>query len=225
MDQKIIYIVIAVVILAVAAVAIVLVSGEGSVDDSKYVTYHGNGGTYDGKDTVYSSEPKAASLNLFTKEGYHATSWNTKANGSGTTYSPGQSVSLGTHLYAQWSSMPKLVVTPNLYSSSMNMYLGQIGSNDLTLIDKGGSFEIPMTGALIVVASADTKATATVDGSSVTFVSEGSKEKVTLNFTGAKIDKSDLLSNGYSAYFTFTPDLTVSEVSLGTTVSIETITA
>jgi hypothetical protein len=58
----------------------------------------------------------------------------------------------------------------------------------------------------------------------VTFVSEGSKEKVTLNFNGAKIDESDLLSNGYSAYFTFTPDLTVSEVSLGTTVSIETIT-
>ncbi len=49
------------------------------------------------------------------KSGYTFSSWNTAANGSGTTYMPGQSLTLSTSLtlYAQWKSTP----TSTLYGS------------------------------------------------------------------------------------------------------------
>ncbi|MFY9783754.1 MAG: InlB B-repeat-containing protein, partial [Acidimicrobiales bacterium] len=49
------------------------------------------------------------------KSGYTFSSWNTASNGSGTTYMPGQSLTLSTSLtlYAQWKSTP----TSTLYGS------------------------------------------------------------------------------------------------------------
>jgi uncharacterized repeat protein (TIGR02543 family) len=47
------------------------------------------------------------------KSGYTLTSWNTSANGSGASYSPGQSVTLttSTTLYAQWTPVPVITLS------------------------------------------------------------------------------------------------------------------
>lgn len=55
-------------------------------------------------------------LTVPTKSGYRFTGWNTASNGSGTSYSPGQTISNGTNtvLYAQWSTETYI----NVYSNN-----------------------------------------------------------------------------------------------------------
>ncbi len=72
-----------------------------------YITYLGNGGA--GKtldDTAYRiGDDVVAKANEFTREGYTFDSWNTKADGSGTRYIPGDVVNMtgDITLYAQWT--------------------------------------------------------------------------------------------------------------------------
>ena len=79
------------------------------VDDlfnsSVHVTFDSNGGS--GSMAVQEMKGKTAtalSANAFTKEGYLFLEWNTKADGTGTPYADGASVSLDSDitLYAQW---------------------------------------------------------------------------------------------------------------------------
>ncbi len=79
------------------------------VDDlfnsSVHVTFDSNGGS--GSMAVQEMKGRTAtalSANAFTKEGYLFLEWNTKADGSGTAYADGASVSLDSDitLYAQW---------------------------------------------------------------------------------------------------------------------------
>lgn len=76
-----------------------------------YVTYNGNGAeagsisdetAYAASDEVTVSSNTGASA--FTKSGYHVGSWNTAANGSGTTYALGATFNISSNvtLYAQW---------------------------------------------------------------------------------------------------------------------------
>ncbi|WP_167815196.1 InlB B-repeat-containing protein [Sporolactobacillus shoreae] len=74
------------------------------------ITYNGNGSNED--DITYTtplSEPGTqfdVVANQFTRSGYSFTGWNTKADGSGTTYQPGDKYTLGTFnvtMYAQWA--------------------------------------------------------------------------------------------------------------------------
>ena len=62
-------------------------------------------------ETFFYQEEKALSTNAFTRENHHFTGWNTKADGSGASYSDGETVSDLTlenggvvTLYAQWSA-------------------------------------------------------------------------------------------------------------------------
>ena len=57
--------------------------------------------------TVTEFEPTALQTNTFTREGYAFDSWNTSANGSGTTYFDGAVVTLlnDLTLYAQWKQL------------------------------------------------------------------------------------------------------------------------
>ncbi|MCR5435256.1 MAG: InlB B-repeat-containing protein [Bacteroidaceae bacterium] len=63
--------------------------GEGSMDDQK-ISYN---------------KPQALTANTFTRERYHFAGWNTESNGSGTSYSDGQSITATNDvtLYAQWT--------------------------------------------------------------------------------------------------------------------------
>lgn len=75
-------------------------------------------GTMDNEQMTYDEE-KALTTNTFTKEGYHFVGWNTQANGTGTSYTDGQTVkNLMTEqgaeytVYAQWE--------PNQYNVIFN---------------------------------------------------------------------------------------------------------
>ena len=71
---------------------------------------NGGTGTMDNQQYVF-DENKALTLNTFTKTGHSFRNWNTKADGSGTTYTDGQviSVSGNMRIYAQWDPNEEIV--------------------------------------------------------------------------------------------------------------------
>ena len=80
------------------------------------VGFNANGGegttsTWTGKPNMSFDLPK----NTFTREGYSFTGWNTKADGTGTSYADGETVnfSADTTLYAQWTQNPVITFDAN----------------------------------------------------------------------------------------------------------------
>ncbi|HJJ41870.1 MAG TPA: InlB B-repeat-containing protein, partial [Methanocorpusculum sp.] len=74
------------------------------------VTFNGNGGTgtMDNQPFVY-NKPQKLNANNFTKDGNNFAGWNTKADGSGTSYTDGEPITIDkeTALYAVWTLKPK----------------------------------------------------------------------------------------------------------------------
>lgn len=73
------------------------------------ITFNPNGGTGDAHtQKVTSGEPTLLDENEFSREGYTFKEWNTKADGTGTPYLDGQTVTIYENLtlYAQWSPNP-----------------------------------------------------------------------------------------------------------------------
>ncbi len=102
-----IVVVVAVVVIAAVAIAFSLKGNDNHDEVTDGVNYYGNGGTWDGKD-VYAITSHKVSENFFKKEGALFDSWNTKADGSGTKYQPGDKIDYkdGTsvRLYAIWDT-------------------------------------------------------------------------------------------------------------------------
>lgn len=101
---------IVVVVVVIAAIAAFFVLNNNDDDQNKGfvgVVYDGNGGTYDGS-TSYRLTSTTVQNNAFTNNNYSFVSWNTKADGTGTSYKPGDTISYPEHgyvtLYAQWST-------------------------------------------------------------------------------------------------------------------------
>ena len=104
-------------ILAIAAVAVLLVvviAGVAIVmtgdDDNNFngVIYNGNGGKTSDGSTTWKLTSTTVDKNPFYYDGHEFVKWNTKADGSGTSYSVGDSISYPDHgnvkLYAQWTT-------------------------------------------------------------------------------------------------------------------------
>lgn len=216
MDNKtlIILIVVAVAVVAVLGV-LVLGLGNGNNDNDQYVVYHGNGGQYEGKDVVNSTTTTVLPDTLFSRDGYHCTGWNSKADGTGSDFRPDTHVALGTHLYAQWSDSSSLFTLGNFYTSKFHMVLGQAGSSDVVPIDQAGMYEIPESDALIAISWNDSDVSVEVSKNSVTFKSTTSLSKttVTLTLDGATSEDFKILSEN-SAYLKFTPNSKNSTVNL-----------
>lgn len=68
------------------------------------LSFDANGGSGSMSNRLYSNFSQALPANSFTREGYYFTGWNTKADGSGTVYEVGQTITLveDLTLYAQW---------------------------------------------------------------------------------------------------------------------------
>ena len=86
------------------------------------VTYNGNGsttGTVPKDSTTYASGSMVTVLGnpgTLAKDGYSFNGWNTQADGNGTTYTQGETCSIGSAnltLYAKWTSLPTYSVTYN----------------------------------------------------------------------------------------------------------------
>ena len=78
------------------------------------LSYNANGGTGSmASQTVTEGQAAKLKTNTFTKTGYYFTGWNTKANGSGTSYSDGAYATFysNTTLYAQWQKYADPVIT------------------------------------------------------------------------------------------------------------------
>ena len=80
------------------------------------LSYNANGGSGSmSSQTVTEGQAAKLKTNTFTKTGYYFTGWNTKANGSGTSYSDGAYATFygNTTLYAQWEKYADPVITFN----------------------------------------------------------------------------------------------------------------
>ena len=78
------------------------------------LSYNANGGSGSmASQTVTEGQAAKLKTNTFSKTGYYFTGWNTKANGSGTSYSDGAYVTFygNTTLYAQWQKYADPVIT------------------------------------------------------------------------------------------------------------------
>ena len=106
---------------------------------NKYtVTFHANNGT---SDSTTQGMPDSIAMklnkNTFTKTGYTFTGWNTKADGTGTSYTDEQSISLSNDLslYAQWE-INKYTITFNSNGGTGNMTTQQVSYNTSTKLSK-----------------------------------------------------------------------------------------
>ncbi|MFC2661770.1 MAG: InlB B-repeat-containing protein [Eubacterium sp.] len=86
--------------------------------DNVTVTYDGNGGKTSDKKTSFTDSVTpdiefSAADNQFSRAGYTFTGWNTKEDGSGTSYTPGTSLTVteATTLYAQWTKKNNVTIT------------------------------------------------------------------------------------------------------------------
>jgi len=188
MEKKMIAIiaVIAVAIVAIAAAAVAM--GGGGEKSGDYVYYDGNGGTLGGHTTYQTTETVCMDNDLFTRDGYICTGYNTKANGTGTAYSEGANVMLGTKLYAQWKVDDESVLsvgTQNHHTDKYNLYLGSSQASSVN-IDAGGF------GASYPLKAGD-KIYVQVAGSSGSVGVDKAKEQVTIN-----------VGDGYTYILTFT---------------------
>ena len=78
------------------------------------LSYNANGGSGSmSSQTVTEGQAAKLKANTFTKTGYYFTGWNTKANGSGSSYSDGAYATFygNTTLYAQWEKYADPVIT------------------------------------------------------------------------------------------------------------------
>lgn len=102
-------------------------------------------------ETATVGSTKALTLNTYTRTGYTFTGWNTKIDGSGTSFSDGESISFNSHLvlYAQWHD--------NSISRSSNVDSAEerrkrqekIDKNRLALVQKVKSGELVINSDLI----------------------------------------------------------------------------
>ncbi len=108
------------------------------------VTFDGNGstsGTMDPVSVTYGAGAVTLTSNSFSKAGYTFSGWNTQADGQGTTYSDGDSVSDLTSaitLYAQWT-----IIT---YTISYDGNGADGGSTDAQNVEYGGTLAVSLNG-------------------------------------------------------------------------------
>jgi len=96
---------------------VTVIDGPSNSTTTYAVTYDGNtsdGGTAPTETNKESGATFAAKMNTFTRTGYTFAGWNTQADGGGTAYAEGATVTMPSGaltLYAQWSAIPTYAVT------------------------------------------------------------------------------------------------------------------
>lgn len=113
MNSKTLIGVVAVVVIVIAVAAVAVGMGGGSEEKAPsgtVIIYDGNGGTYNGQTVEYSAISVVINSG-WTNADYTLVSWNTSADGTGTTYhnndSIGSDVAKPVRLYAQWAYVMK----------------------------------------------------------------------------------------------------------------------
>lgn len=112
------------------------------------VSYNANGGTgtmTDSNSPYFMNSTVTTKTNTFENGGQTFTGWNTKANGSGTSYAEGETFSIteNTTLYAQWASATT-VATPSIYLDG-GTYMGN-QSTTISCVTAGASIYYTLDG-------------------------------------------------------------------------------
>lgn len=151
MNNKALMAVIVAVIVVCAGIGAVIAIGNTNNDDTAKggIVYHGNGGeSSTGSSTVNSTSHEVEGITTFTRSDYTFASWNTKADGTGSTFRPGDKVEFEAgetvDLYAIWSAY-----SLDFYIYGANNLLGIY--YDKIKIDPDHSLGIPDSGPINVV--------------------------------------------------------------------------
>ncbi len=109
------------------------------------ITYNGNGNTSGATSSTTVQRGKSATIaaNGFAKSGSTFSHWNTAANGSGTTYNPGNTLTLNSNmtLYAIWKNNPPQTCTITYYGNGATG-----GSTGATTVNKGSQATVANIG-------------------------------------------------------------------------------
>ncbi len=214
MDNKVaIIIAVAVtVVLIGGGIAIVMAVGNYDiVDNDDVVTYHGNGEkTSGGAKTITYASTEVASGGIFTSSTKYFLAWNTEDDGAGTYYYPGDSVSLGTSLYAIWSDHCLDATGLNFSAWMAGLSMGI--SDEISGEGKTRTMEYPMgicdSGTSTIILTGCSDATK-VDDNTFSGTDGAYTYHIKLKVTGA--DTYTLSVSGTTVYlaFTYSGDVTI----------------
>ncbi len=158
------------------------------------ITFNGNGNTGGSmsNQTIATAASANLTTNAFTKTGYTFAGWNTLANGTGTSYTNGQSYTMGTAnvtLYAQWTPNNNTITfngNGSTGGSMSNQTIATAASANLTtnaFTRTGYTFAGWATSAGGAVAYAD-GASYTMGTANVTLYAKWSPNNYTITFDG-----------------------------------------
>ncbi len=144
MDNKTLSIIVVAVLVVAAIGGAIALLGNGSGDDpvTEGVIYIGNGGKTSSGEDKSGLTSQTVSKNMFTYADHSFVKWNTKADGTGTSYAPGDAISYSptVKLYAQWGyTLSTTFVTSgtsipaSIYLVDSSSHATYIGSNGAAL--------------------------------------------------------------------------------------------
>ncbi|MBE6523656.1 MAG: hypothetical protein E7Z65_02115 [Thermoplasmata archaeon] len=96
------------------------------------------------------------------------------------------------------------------------MYLGQKGSSERTLVDDGGTFNLPSSDPIIILVAKNPASPISIEGNKIVIPHTDYNAKANIGFQYADVDPPVLIDSN-SAYYTFTP--TADLIHLGIFVS------
>jgi hypothetical protein len=100
----------------------------------------------------------------------------------------------------------------NIASYMFSVYLGQKGSSDRTLLDDGGTFDVPADDPIIILVAKNPSADISLDGNKIVIPLSDETVKANIGFQYATVD-APVLIDSTSAYYPFTPN--ADKINLG----------
>lgn len=199
MDSKVIIAIVVVAALVIGGGVALVMMGSSDNGKKDVVTYYGNGGTYDGK-TSMDSTMSTVMDNIFTNGEKAFTGWNTKADGTGTDYKVGASVSMGTKLYAQWSNYKLTVEQAGYVILGLSLYI----TDETRSMEKVNNMTVPLSDKGMAILTYAQWDEVQVEGNKFVGKVNGFKTDITVNMSGADSVELKVSPDGKMAMVEFT---------------------
>ena len=98
----------------------------------------------------------------------------------------------------------ELYFVGSMSTYAINVYLGQKGSSEMTLLDGGGTFQIPSTDAIIIVKAVNPTGAISVEGNKILIPMTDGTVKANIGFDKADI-ADPVIMDSVTTYYAFTP--------------------
>ena len=92
----------------------------------------------------------------------------------------------------------------NIEKDLLSVYIGQKGSSERTLVDDGGTFDVPSSDPIIILVVKNPASPISIDGNKIVIQKSESHVKANIGFQYANVDAPVLIDSN-SAYYSFTP--------------------